>query len=209
MQKKLEFIFKIVVGLTFFVPLAFFPKDFIFPFIVPKVLIFRSLTIVLLGLYIILLSSDWNRYKIRLTPLTLVVLLFLASFTVSTFLGLDWYRSFWDNHERMLGLFTVAHYVIYYLVATAVIRAWEEWKWLLRAFLLAGGIVMGIAFIQQFDNEFLLNTSANRSAATLGNPIYVGGYGLFLVAIGGLMALKEKLNFWKIFSWLTGLVGFL
>ncbi|MDP2684222.1 MAG: O-antigen ligase family protein [bacterium] len=209
MQKKIEFLFKVVVGLTFFVPLAFFPTNFIFPFIVPKILIFRSLTFILLGLYIILLASNWKKYIVRNSPLNIVILLFTISFGISTFVGLDWYRSLWDNHERMLGLFTVTHYVIYYFVVTSVIREWSDWKWLLRTFLLAGGIVMAIAFIQRFDPKFLLNTSQDRSAATLGNPIYVGGYGLFLSLIGWLLIMKEKGINWKIFAGVVGFLGFL
>ena len=209
MQKKIELLFKIVAGLTFFAPLAFFPSYFIFPFIVPKIVIFRSLVLVMLGLYLILLSTDWQRYRVKITPITIVILLFLASFAVSTFTGLDWYRSFWDNHERMLGLFTVAHYVVYFLMLTSVVKTWNEWKWLLRAFLLAGGIVMFIATIQQFNHTFLMNTSDGRSASSLGNPIYVGGYGLFLFAIGWLMVMREKGMFWKSLAGVVGLLGFL
>lgn len=208
MQKKIELALKILIALTFFVPLVFLPKDFIFPFIVPKIITFRSLTLVLLGLYLALASSDWERYKIRNSPITIIVALFLLSFGLSTFLGQDWYRSFWDNHERMLGFFTVAHYVIYYFIVTSVISKWADWKWLLRAFLFAGGIVMFIALIQQFDNDFLLNTSGNRSAATLGNAIYVGGYALFLFFIGWLMVMKEKNNLWKGFAGIIGVLSF-
>ena len=209
MQKRLELAFKIIVGLTFFVPLIFLPKDFIFPFIVPKIIIFRILTLLLLGIYLILLAMDWKRYAVSVSFLTIGAVLFLLSFGLSTFFGMDWYRSLWDNHERMLGLFTVTHYVVYYFIVTSVVRGWQDWRWLLRTFLLAGGIVMGIAFIQQFDNEFLLNTSGNRSAATLGNAIYVGGYGIFLTFIGWLLVVKEKNNFWKWFAGLTGFLGFL
>ncbi len=208
MQRKLELLFKFVAGLTFFVPLAFFPSSFIFPFIVPKVVIFRSLVLLMLGIYIVLLSMNWHRYRPKMTPITIVVLLFILSFGVSTFAGLDWYRSFWDNHERMLGMFTIIHYVAYYLMLTSVVKSWDEWKWLLRTFLLGGGIVMIIAVIQQFNHTFLLNTSDNRSASTLGNPIYVGGYGLFLFSIGWLMTLREKNVYWKSFVGIVGVLGF-
>ncbi len=209
LQKKLELALKILIGLTFFMPLAFFPSSFIFPFIVPKIIIFRTLALLMLGVYIILLAMNLDKFKIKLTLLNIVVVLFVLSFTVSTFLGIDWYRSFWDNHERMLGLFTVIHYVLYYFIITSVIREWNDWRWFLRAFLFAGGIVMTVAFIQQFDQEFLMNTSGNRSAATLGNAIYVGGYGIFLAFVGLLLALKEKNTFWKWFAGIAGFLGFL
>jgi O-antigen ligase len=209
MQKKIELIFKLITCLIFFVPLLFFPSDFIFPFIVPKILTFRSLVLVLLGLYILLLSLDFRRYAPKRTKLNIIILLFTISFGVSTFLGQDWYRSFWDNHERMLGFFTVIHFVLFYFMLTSVVRSWNDWKWLLRTFLLAGGIVMFIALIQQFRNDFMYNTSGNRSASTLGNPIYVGGYGLFLACMGFFMSLKEDDMFWKIFVGIVGILGFL
>lgn len=209
MQKRIELFLKVLIGATFFIPLLFFPKSFIFPFIVPKILGFRILTLLMLGAYVILASMDWARYKIRFTWLNISVVLFIFSFGLSTFFGADWYRSFWDNHERMLGLFTVAHYVVYYFIITSVVRTFEDWNWLLRTFLFAGSIVMGIAFIQQFNNEFLLNTSGNRSASTLGNAIYVGGYGIFLTFIGCLLVIREKHNFWKWFAGITGVLGFL
>lgn len=209
MQKKIELFLKFLVGLTFFVPLIFLPKHFIFPFIVPKVITFRIIISIMLGAYAVLLAMDWKRYRIRFSWLNICVALFLLSFGISTFIGVDWYRSLWDNHERMLGFFTVTHYVVYYFIITSVVRGWDDWKWLLRAFLFAGSIVMGIAFIQQMDHKFLLNTSGNRSAATLGNAIYVGGYGIFLTFIGWLLVVKEKNIVWKWFAGIAGILGFL
>jgi len=103
---------------SFFVPLVLFPTSFIFPFIVPKIVIFRSLVAILLGAYVLLLIVAWQNYRPRFTLLSAAVGLFFLSFIASTFAGVDWYHSFWDNHERMLGLFTLAHYIAYYLIAT-------------------------------------------------------------------------------------------
>lgn len=194
MQKNLEYIIKFLIGTTFFVPLILLPSSYIFPFIVPKIVWFRSLVLIMLGIYILLLSCDWNKYKIRLTPVNIVVGLFFVSFAVSTFVGVDWYRSFWDNHERMLGLFTVFHYVVYYFIAVSVVKGWEDWKWLLRLFLGAGIIVMFIGLFQKINPELLLNRGSDRVSATLGNSIYFSGYGLFLLFVGYLLSIKEKVK---------------
>ncbi|MBU2542893.1 O-antigen ligase family protein [Patescibacteria group bacterium] len=213
MQKKLEYLIKILIGATFFVPLIVLPGSYIFPFIVPKIIWFRTLVMLMLGVYILLLSSNWQKYRPRLNFLNIAVLLFYLSFGISTFTGVDWYRSFWDNHERMLGLFTITHYVLYYFITTSVVKGWDEWKWFLRVFLLAGGIVMFIGFLQRFVNpELLLNHGAERVSATLGNSIYYSGYGLFLFFSGLLLVLKEndKLRsgwFWFAFS--GSFLGFL
>ncbi len=212
MQKKLEFLVKILIGATFFVPLLVFPSSYIFPFIVPKIVWFRSIILLMLGSYILLLSCNWAKYKIRLTPINIVVGLFFTSFAISTFTGVDWYRSFWDNHERMLGLFTIFHYVVYYFIITSVVKEWKDWKWLLRVFLSAGGIVMFIGILQRFvDPELLLNRGSGRVSASLGNSIYYSGYGLFLMFVGYLLAVKEKSklnNLWFWFAVAGGFFGF-
>ena len=64
-------------------------------------------------------------------------------------------------------------------------------------------------FYWRFNHTFLMNTSDGRSASSLGNPIYVGGYGLFLFAIGWLMVMREKGMFWKSLAGVVGLLGFL
>ncbi|MBI2436973.1 MAG: O-antigen ligase family protein [Candidatus Magasanikbacteria bacterium] len=212
MQKKLEYLIKILIGATFFIPLFVVPSSYIFPFIVPKIVWFRSLVLLMLGCYLVLLVSDWNKYRIKLSAINILVGLFFTSFAISTFVGVDWYRSFWDNHERMLGLFTIFHYVVFYYITTTIIRTWDEWKIFLRLFLGAGAIVMFIGLLQKYGNpELLLNRGGDRVSATLGNSIYFSGYGIFLCAIGYVLAVKEhikKTNPWFWYALVGGLLGF-
>ncbi|HAT03339.1 MAG TPA: hypothetical protein DCS29_00990 [Candidatus Magasanikbacteria bacterium] len=209
-EKYLMYVMKGLVIFSFFVPLIVLPKQFIFPFIVPKILIFRSLVLLLVGVYILLYISNRQKYKIRLTPTSSMVLLFFLSFVISTFVGVDWYRSLWDNHERMLGLFTITHYVIYYVILTSVFGEWKDWRFFMRMFLAAGSVVMFIAVWQKFvDPQALLNREATRVSATLGNAIYLSGYGLFLLFVGVLLGVKEKKNsFWQWYSFVGAALGF-
>ena len=192
MRKTLEQVVKILIYATFFVPLIVLPSSFIFPFIVPKILFFRSLVEIMLGGYILLLLINWQDYKPRFTAMNLALAAFLLSFALSTFFGVDPYHSFWDNHERMLGLFTIFHYVAYYFICSSVFKNWTEWKKALKVFLTAGSLVMFVAFLQVFKPDFLLNGGSPRVASTLGNAIYVGGYGLFLTFVSFLLFVKEK-----------------
>lgn len=194
---------------SFFVPLVVIPSSFIFPFIVPKVLAFRILVMLMLGAYSLLLISDWHVYKPRLTGLTLAILAFIASFTISTFAGVDSYHSFWDNHERMLGLFTILHYGVYFLVCTGICKDWTAWRRALRVFLGAGALVMIIGMIQVFKPTFLLNQGDKRIIGTLGNAIYMGGYGLFLMFVAALLFLKEEVRGWRIAYLIAGILGML
>ena len=208
-KKKIEWLVKILIYLTFFVPLVVIPSSFIFPFIVPKILLFRSLTLLMLAGYVALLLINWSDYKPRFTPLNVVMLVFVVSFAISTFVGVDPYHSFWDNHERMLGLFTILHYGAYYFICSAIFKNWTEWKTAFKIFLLAGSLVMLLGVIQKLDPNFLMNQGSGRVASTLGNAIYVGGYGLFLFFSSLLLFIREKDQMWKWFEIVGGLLALL
>lgn len=173
------------------------PNAFIFPFIVPKVLVLRSLIFIAGGLYTILLVSNWKEYKPRYTSVMIMVALFIASFGMSTFFGVDPYHSFWDNHERMLGFFTLLHYGLYFFICTSIFKTWEDLQKSLKVFVCAGSLVMLVAVLQIINPDFLLNQGADRKIATLGNSIYVGGYGMFLLAASLLLYTKESDKRWK------------
>jgi O-antigen ligase len=204
MKQKIVGIIKFVIYLSFFVPLLVLPTSFIFPFIVPKILAFRSLVTLMIGGYILLLFINWREFKPKFSILNLALAAFLVSFSVSTFVGVDPYHSFWDNHERMLGLFTIFHYVAYYFICSSVFKNWSDWKKALKVFLVAGSIAMFIGFLQHFKSGILLSQDVTRVASTLGNSIYVGGYGLFLTFAAFLLFIKENNKTWK---WLELAMG--
>ena len=197
---------KFFIYLTFFVPLLVLPTSFIFPFIVPKILAFRSLVELMIAGYILLLFINWQEFRPKFSWLSLAVGAFFISFAISTFAGVDWYHSFWDNHERMLGLFTIFHYVAYYFICSSVLKTWDDWRKALKVFLVAGSLVMLVAMIQVLKPNLLLNQGSDRVIATLGNAIYVGGYGLFLMFVSFLLFIKESDKIWK---WAEALLGML
>ncbi|MFA6427551.1 MAG: O-antigen ligase family protein [Candidatus Magasanikbacteria bacterium] len=205
-EKYIKMFILLLLIVSFFVPLIVVPSHFIFPFIVPKIVVLRSIILLMFGAYIILALSNWAKYKPQIASVISVsVMIFLASKIFSTFIGVDWYRSLWDNHERMLGAFTLIHYVLYYLIITSVFKTKEEWKLFLRFFLSAGLVVLVIGFIQYFNRDFLLNRGSDRVSSTLGNPIYYGGYALFLLFVAALLGAWETHRAWKIYA-LIGIV---
>lgn len=209
LKQKLEFILKLLIYSTFFVPLLVLPSSFIFPFIVPKVIVFRTIVELMLFVYLILLYINYEQYKPRFNYINLGVSLFVFSFAISTFVGVDVYHSFWDNHERMLGLFTLVHYFIFFLICPTVFREWKDWKLANRVFLFAGFLVMFIAWLQTQNPNLLLNNGADRVSSTLGNSIYLGGYGMFLLFLAVLSFLREKNVLWQVFYGVVGLFGFM
>jgi len=209
-EKWLYYSLFFVLGLSLLMPLFIIHKFFIFPFIVPKIVFFRSLMILSLAAYTLLLFINKQKYGWKKNWLNISVIAFLGSFLVSSFFGVDFHRSFWDNHERMLGAFTLLHYGFFYMCLAQVVKDKEDWLWLFRIFLLSGSVTMFIGLYQYFgDKQFLLNNGNLRVSSTLGNAIYFSGYGFFLFIIGMYLGIKEKFWSLKILSFLAGFIGLL
>lgn len=208
MKKNLIFLLKILIGATFFVPLIVIPDAFVFPFIVPKIIVFRSLALLLLAITLLLYFINREEFRPRFSWLSIAVLVYAISLLLSTFLGVDWYNSFWDTHERMLGTFTIFHYIVYYFILSTTIKAPEDWRKLQWWFLIAGSLVMSVGFLQRLSPDLLLNAGSWRVIATLGNAIYVGGYGLFLVFLGYIIGIREKERSKRLIAFFCSFLGF-
>lgn len=201
---------ELTIGLTLLVPLIALPDHFIYPFVVPKVLAFRSLTAVALGLWLLLWIAWPERYRPRVTATSCGLAVFLVSYLASTLLGVDPYRSLWDTHERMLGLFTLVHFAAFYLVASTVLRTWVAWRGLFRVFLGMCLIVFAISFLQRWVNpELLGNALQDRVGSTLGHPAYLAGLAVTAVIIAVLLAFREKRRGWKAAALVVGALGVL
>ncbi len=209
MKQRILGAVKFLIYLTFFVPLLVLPTSFIFPFIVPKILAFRSIVELMIAAYVLLLFVNWQEFRPKFTWLNVAVGAFFISFAISTFVGVDPYHSFWDNHERMLGLFTIFHYVAYYFICSSVFKTWDDWRKALKVFLIGGSLVMLVGLVQVINPNLLLNQGSDRIIATLGNAIYVGGYGLFLVFVSFLLFIKEQNKIWKGAEIVMGILAFL
>lgn len=197
---------------AFLTPLIIRPETYIFPFVFPKLIWFRMITLLLVGCYAALLVTDWKKYVPKINWLSGAVLVFTLSWVISTYVGTDVHRSLWDGHERMLGLFTFAHYVIFFFILSATVRSVKDWRSLAWVFLGVGLMVMIVAFIQRFDPFFLYNNGGSRVSGTLGNPIYLGAFAFFIACLGTWLAVSaEKRQKWeRIFAYgsvLLGLVG--
>ncbi len=209
MKKNLVVLLRVLIIATFFVPLLVFPGSFIFPFIVPKIVVFRSLVLLMLATYGLLYFLNTEEFRPRFSWLHIGILVYAGLLLVSTFTGVDWHYSFWDTHERMLGTFTLFHYVLYYCILSSVMKNRDEWNRLQWWFLVAGSMVMGVGMLQRVYPQLLLNGDSWRVIATLGNSIYVAGYGLFLGYTGYLLGIRENIVWKKYMAFFLSCIGIL
>ncbi len=185
---------------VFFIPLIYSSAT-IFPFIFPKSLAFRLLIELLLApyLYLILINPA---YRPKRSNILVAIFAFFGVEILATIFSADSLRSFWGNHERMMGLYAYTHVVLFFLISISIYRTKEEWRGLIFYALLAGALVTGVGYIQYFSKSFLHEVQGGRIYSTLGNSIYLSAYLLFQIYLLFWYAITSQRQFYKIMLYL-------
>ena len=131
------------------------------------------------------------------SPLTWAVTSFVAAFLTSTFLARDPALAFWSNFERGEGGFAMLYLFAFFLLLLVVIRDERAWRGLLWVSLIAAVLVVGYGVLAMLDDPAdgtyfmgprgISGVLQDRFAGSLGNPIYVGSYLLFMFFYIGLL----------------------
>ena len=159
-------------------PLVVWPNS-THPFIFSKAIWLQVGTGLVGFLYILALLYQWKKYRPRWSWIGFAVLLFYLSLFISSFWGVDWWRSFWSRAERQLGVFVMLHYGLLFLAWRSVLskeELYKLWQW----FAGTGVIVTLVALYQVVNPGFLFNVGSSRVVATLGNPTFAAGFLLFV-----------------------------
>jgi O-antigen ligase len=141
-------------------------QDVLFPYITSKQLTFNILMEVLLAIWLVYIwRYPTERPKKSLITAGLVA--FLVAILVSCFVSVDLNLSFWGDAERMLGLFHILHFFIFYLILVTVFRSWSDWQILLGVSIVAATLISLIGLI------------GPDVYSLIGNTAYVSGYLIF------------------------------
>lgn len=117
---------KFGIGFILFIPL-YVGGSFFFPFIFPKIWLFGLITEIIFFLYIILAISD-SRYRTKMNLVFWALALLTIILVITSFSGIDVFRSFWGNTERMSGVIYWIHFVAFAFILSGVIKTEKEWK---------------------------------------------------------------------------------
>lgn len=168
-----------------------------FPFITGKAFTFRILIEILAGLWIILMFvSPEHRPKSSL--LLWLVSSLLAVLTVSTIFGVDSYRSFWSNFERMEGLISYLHLFLFFLVAGSMLIKEKWWGVFFKAVLATSLILVVHGFFQLLGKIEIIQ-GAGRVEATFGNATYLAAFLLFSIFLALFMWWRDQKRPWAKF----------
>src|SRR3989344_1553874 len=148
-----------------------------YPFVVPKVLYFRTLielVVVLLVSYVVYTREGLN-LAIFKKKITWVPLVFLGFSYLSALFGLDFYHSFWSIFERMDGLVTLTHLIAYFYAVLLVFNK-EDWH---KFFVINGvvAVLVGLyAVLQHYGFSWFQDTTDVRVRGTIGNAAFLASY---------------------------------
>lgn len=178
-----------------FMPLIFI-KELIFPFVFSKLVVFQILLGITFPAYLILAWME-PVYRPKKHPLLLAILAYFGAMLLSTVFSVDPLRSWWGNQERMNGMFTLLHFLAWFLMTTSLVRTWKEWEMVLRVQAVIGGLVALTAIWQRWVNpEVFLYKAGDRAGGILDNPIYQGMYQMFMLFLLALLTLKTRVRVW-------------
>lgn len=181
------------VYITAFVPLIIF-SQFISPFHFGKVVIFRSIIEIMAVFYLILVWKDRSYLPPRHLLLT-VFGLFTLVFGISTFISVNPYLSFWGSLERMGGLWSFIHYLIYFIVLISVFKTREDWLRLSKLAIFVGVLSAFYGFGQKTDIKFFVGSGDRaRIFGTIGNAALFAGYQIVTL----FLALSLALSSWAL-----------
>lgn len=180
----------------------------IFPFVVGKFIYFQILIELVAVGYIILAVMN-KEYRPRPSLIMWLMLAHLAAWALSGVFGISPLRSFFGNFERMSGVFNYAHFVLYFVILTSMLRSKKQWiAYLVTSLLFATGQSI-IAMAQYYSSTSILYAQPHgRVWGTLGNYIYLASYTMLHVFLGlfTLQFIKRKeIRFWL---WVMIIINF-
>src|SRR6185369_7470840 len=130
---------------------------------------------------------------------------FIGIIALADIFGVNPWKSFWSNFERMEGYITLIHLFLYFLVASSVLateRLWQrffEWSvW--------SSLAVSIYAIFQLAGKIAINQGGVRVDATFGNTTYLAIYLVFNIFFALILIAKDK-AVWK--KSVYGIIGFL
>jgi O-antigen ligase len=162
---------------------------FFFPFITTKAFLFRFIIEIIVAAWAILALIS-PQYRPRKTMLIYAIGIFFLIIGAADLFGMEPWKSFWSNFERMEGYVALLHLGAFFLVISSIFNEndWKRW-WqtnLLASFLM----VIYCAF--QLGGAITINQGGARVDGTLGNASYLAVYMLVHIFIALFLWWRSK-----------------
>ena len=171
------------------VPFVVFFEVF-YPYTVPKGLWIQTINWILLAGYLIGIVTNkelYYRYKPKLNFIFYLYVIYVFISFLSSFLGDNFYFSFFGEFQRMTGLYWQLHTIIFLFILTACSNM-KKFYYNLYSFLFFIGLVFSIFYIFEHHAIFSFDmpgySDQSRAVFTIGNPGFAGLYMMLVFLIG-------------------------
>ena len=174
------------------IPLVIF-QDYFSPFHFGKAVVLRSLVDLMMIGYVFLVIRD-RSYLPRVNSIFLSVILFGIAYAFTSFTSYDVDSSIWGSLERMGGLYSFVHIILFFVIMSGVLRTWNHWKVMLQITAIVSLLSSCYGFLQKTSWDWVLGSGGRTKIfGTLGNPALFAGY----VLVAGFLSLGLALSEWK------------
>ena len=166
---------KFGIGFILFIPL-YVGGSFFFPFIFPKIWLFQLVTEIIFFFYVILAISN-SRFRPKFTWVLKAVILLTLILIITSFTGVDIFRSFWGNTERMSGIITWFHFVAFAIILSGILKTEKEWRNFFSIAVVVSIFEFFYVLAQYFNASWVWLPSSQ--SGTIGNADLLGSYAIF------------------------------
>ncbi len=186
-----------------------FINGFYFPFIINRTLYFRLIIELAFSLYILLLALNYRKYRPKLNLALILVLIFLAVNLLAAIFGLDFYKSFWSNFERLEGVISLIYLTIYLFLLLNFFKTKKDWLLNIRLVLAVSLLVSLYGLAQKFSLLPVFESGVDRISSTIGNAAFLAGFLLLAIGLGIYYYVSEENKKYKYFALFAGGVNLL
>jgi O-antigen ligase len=168
--------------------------NFFFPFITGKAFFFRTIVEIGFAAWLLLTLRDAS-VRPRKSLMLWSMIGFLAVIGIADIFGMNPWKSFWSNFERMEGYVTLLHLAMYFIVSASVLGTEKLWRRFLESSVLAS-ICISVYGLFQLGGLAVINQGGVRVDATFGNATYLAIYLVFNIFFALILMIKDE-TVWK------------
>lgn len=171
-------------------------KNFLFPFVSAKGFFFYVvMEIILLLASVWLLKNNLPKTKNKIFYFYVALVLFRIFLDI---FGVSFFSSFWGSYERMVGVYTSLHFLLFLLLLSVFYGQKERCHRLLNVSLAVSVLVCIYAVLQKLGIYFWVVIPGDiRVYATFGNTAFLAGYLLMQLHFSAYFILVKKEYKWK------------
>jgi O-antigen ligase len=162
--------------LALFTPIVRLPV--LYPYSFDKAMFFQIIIELAAPVWVLLIAR-FPKYRPKADFINIAAFSFLAVLLVSAVFGYDFLKSFWGYEQRMTGIFTTIHFLIFFLILRSLFIVDKNKKRLMYFSSAVCFLVSVVAILEHYIPSFAYFIGGifpDRSISFLGNAIVLSAY---------------------------------